>query len=255
MFITYKVVNLITGMYYIGSHKTDNLDDKYLGSGKLIRRSVEIYGAQNHKKEILGIFSTREESLELEHFLIKQKRAVQDPNLLNLSTGGGSFDYINENLEIDRSAFARLGGKKSAAISASKHQKLLDIYYASPVTCKCCGKILPWEQRINSFCSNSCSARYNNPLRPLNSSKRSFICPVCHKEILILPSDRRKFCSISCAGKGQRRMKKSLRTEKLLADFDLIKQRRANGDTLYKIALDYDVSENQVKELLKGRLF
>ena len=96
MFITYKTINLITGEYYIGSHKTDNLDDGYLGSGRFLRKSIEKYGVENHKREILGIFDTRKESLDLEHKLIKEKKLTQKCILLNQSSGGQSFDWINE---------------------------------------------------------------------------------------------------------------------------------------------------------------
>ena len=95
MYITYKTTNLITGEYYIGSHKTDNLEDNYLGSGRILRKSIEKFGAENHKREILGVFDTREESVELEHELIKQKK--EDVHCINDSFGGGSYDYINAN--------------------------------------------------------------------------------------------------------------------------------------------------------------
>lgn len=96
MFITYKVTCTVTGKYYIGSHKADNINDGYMGSGKFIRDSIAKYGIENHTKEVLGVFETRKESLELEHNLVKEKRATEKEMCLNASSGGYSFDYLNE---------------------------------------------------------------------------------------------------------------------------------------------------------------
>lgn len=79
MFITYKITNTITGKYYFGSHKTDNPYDEYMGSGKWVRDSIEKYGLENHRKDILGIFETRKESTDLEHRLIAEKKK-EEPN-------------------------------------------------------------------------------------------------------------------------------------------------------------------------------
>ena len=35
----YKITNKVNGKMYIGQHITDDLDDGYLGSGKVIRSS------------------------------------------------------------------------------------------------------------------------------------------------------------------------------------------------------------------------
>lgn len=78
MFITYKITNTITSQYYIGSHKTDNINDGYMGSGKLIRDSIKKYGIENHRKEILAVFDNRKDSVDLEHKLVKQKKHIQN---------------------------------------------------------------------------------------------------------------------------------------------------------------------------------
>lgn len=95
MFITYKTTCLVTGKYYIGSHKTDNLEDGYLGSGKKLNESIQKHGVDQHKREILGIFETRAESLSLEHNLIAHAIQLNDDKLLNMNNGGYSFDSVN----------------------------------------------------------------------------------------------------------------------------------------------------------------
>ena len=51
-FIIYKTTNHFNGKIYIGKHRTYNLDDDYLGSGKHLQRAIEKHGANNFKKEI-----------------------------------------------------------------------------------------------------------------------------------------------------------------------------------------------------------
>lgn len=79
MFYTiYKITNQISGKFYIGSHKTKNLDDNYMGSGKYLKRAQEHHGIENFKREILFVFDTAEEmyakeaEIVNEHFLAEE---------------------------------------------------------------------------------------------------------------------------------------------------------------------------------------
>jgi len=106
MFYTvYKITNNINGKTYIGKHQTDNLDDGYMGSGKLIRRAIAKYGAENFTKEILHAFENQEEMNAKEKELV-----IVSEETYNLCDGGnGGFGYINRNGLVDHIANGHKG--------------------------------------------------------------------------------------------------------------------------------------------------
>ena len=57
----YKITNLINGKMYIGQHVTSNLDDGYMGSGKIIKYAIKKYGVENFKKEWIGFYEDLDE--------------------------------------------------------------------------------------------------------------------------------------------------------------------------------------------------
>jgi len=72
-------------------HATDNMEDGYFGSGKRIRYSIKKHGKQNHTKEVLEFFETREELRNRERELINET-VLLDPRCMNLQLGGeGGF--------------------------------------------------------------------------------------------------------------------------------------------------------------------
>lgn len=112
-YTVYKTVNLINGKFYIGVHKTDNPNDEYLGSGKLIKRAVVKYGEQNFRKEVLAVFENSADAFELEKRLVAE--TLSDSLCYNLKSGGeGGFDWINERGLADHAKAARATHKAHA---------------------------------------------------------------------------------------------------------------------------------------------
>jgi flagellar motility protein MotE (MotC chaperone) len=92
----YKTTCLMTGRYYIGIHSTNNLEDGYMGSGKRLRRSIRKYGIDNHKKEILEFFDSRELLIEAEKKAITPDM-ITDINCMNIMSGGtGGFISVEQ---------------------------------------------------------------------------------------------------------------------------------------------------------------
>jgi len=87
----YRTTCNLTGRWYIGMHSTTKLDDGYMGSGKILRYSIRKYGVENHTKEILEFFETREELILREQEIVT-KELISDGKCMNLKEGGqGGF--------------------------------------------------------------------------------------------------------------------------------------------------------------------
>lgn len=103
MFYTvYKITNQVDGRFYIGSHKTRNLDDDYMGSGKYLKRAQRKWGIHNFTKEILFVFETPDEMYAKEAELVNEE-FVERPDTYNIKTGGyGGWDYNNSEVGLQR---------------------------------------------------------------------------------------------------------------------------------------------------------
>ena len=84
----YITTNLITGKQYVGDHSSDNLNDGYLGSGIYLNESVNKYGRENFKRDILQIVDTKEEAFNLQQKYITEYDTLK-PNGYNISPTGG----------------------------------------------------------------------------------------------------------------------------------------------------------------------
>lgn len=95
-YTVYKITNNITNKEYIGYHATNNLEDGYMGSGKLIGRAIEKYGPDNFTKEYIEIFDNKEDAVLLEKLLVDLDY-VNRRDTYNISLGGNDTILFGEN--------------------------------------------------------------------------------------------------------------------------------------------------------------
>jgi hypothetical protein len=97
MFYTiYKTTNLVNNKEYIGYHQTNNLDDGYIGSGKLLKRAIVKYGIENFKKEYIKIFDNKEEAEKFESELVNKEYTLRE-DTYNISLGGNVCIMVGKN--------------------------------------------------------------------------------------------------------------------------------------------------------------
>jgi len=90
--VIYKITNLINNKIYIGKTIADKSD--YFGSGILINRSIEKYGIEHFKKEIIDNTSSIEELNEKEKYWIKYFNSTDLSIGYNIGKGGDGGDIF-----------------------------------------------------------------------------------------------------------------------------------------------------------------
>lgn len=100
-------------------HKTSNLEDEYMGSGKYLKNAIKKYGLENFKKEILHVFDNEEDMRNKEKELV-----VVSEDTYNILEGGlGGFGYINKNKLNNINKSPEVKEKRSKSLSKYRKQK------------------------------------------------------------------------------------------------------------------------------------
>lgn len=94
----YRIENLVNGNYYIGVHRTDNLNDGYMGSGLVLKRAFKKHGIENFKKEILEFHDSYEELLKREKEIVNLK-LLNDKKCYNSKEGGFGNCRMSDDLK------------------------------------------------------------------------------------------------------------------------------------------------------------
>jgi len=94
----YQITNTLNGKIYVGVHKTNLLDDGYMGSGKILRSAMVKHGITNFSKVILEHFENQEAMYAKEAEIVNDEFLLRE-DVYNLHCGGyGGFDHINKDV-------------------------------------------------------------------------------------------------------------------------------------------------------------
>ena len=105
--IIYLTTNLINNKKSIGKHKINNsnINDSYLGSGKLLNRAINKYGKNNFAREILEITYSEDELNSKERYYINKFNAINSKDFYNIHIGGEGGDTFSGRSEEEKSSF------------------------------------------------------------------------------------------------------------------------------------------------------
>ena len=84
----YKITNNVNSKIYVGVHSTNNINDGYMGSGKIFRNAFQKYGRESFSREILGFFYTRQAAYSEEERIVDSD-FIKREDTYNIVIGGG----------------------------------------------------------------------------------------------------------------------------------------------------------------------
>lgn len=87
-YTVYQTTNQANGKIYIGIHKTDDVHDSYIGSGKLLKAAIKKYGKSSFTKQILYVFDSLDDAVACEKDIVNED-FISRPDTYNICVGGG----------------------------------------------------------------------------------------------------------------------------------------------------------------------
>lgn len=121
VYTIYQIKNLINGMIYIGCHYTNNIHDRYLGSGKCLKKAFKEYGRKNFKKTIICITKDWEVARKLERLYVDEE-FIKRKDTYN-SELGGLYHSDSRKIEISKSLLGHIPWNKGKHISEEQKRK------------------------------------------------------------------------------------------------------------------------------------
>lgn len=184
----YVITNLVNGKTYIGAHQTTNMDDGYMGSGKLITSAIKKYGLENFVKDIIEEFDNQDDMYKRESEIVNEDYCRSEKTY-NIALGGSGGSILKNrrpfngpHSEITKEKLSKLAlGRK---LTEQHKQKLSDNHWTKkdPEAQRAHARQAPARNRDNETknkIANSMRGKVNNPGGRVI---KKTICPKCKKE-------------------------------------------------------------------------
>jgi hypothetical protein len=97
-YIIYETKNIKNGKIYIGMHETYDINDSYLGSGKLLNNAIRYYGKEFFERKILFIFNNSNDMIAKEIELVNED-FIKREDTYNIALGGNGGLHGKNNKE------------------------------------------------------------------------------------------------------------------------------------------------------------
>jgi len=78
---------MLNNKIYIGKHQTEDPNDRYFGSGRVILEAIKKYGKENFVKTVLHVYDNENE-MNLKEVEIITKEFINRPDTYNIGVGG-----------------------------------------------------------------------------------------------------------------------------------------------------------------------
>ena len=91
--IVYLTKNDVSGKMYVGVHSTFDLNDGYLGSGKILKRAIRKYGKDHFSRTILHYCLTEQDAFDIEHNIVDDT-FINRRDTYNAAVGGKGGNMV-----------------------------------------------------------------------------------------------------------------------------------------------------------------
>lgn len=163
----YKITNINTQKSYIGSHRTNNLDDGYFGSGIYLKRAIAKHGIESFKKDILQFCTSVDELHQRETEILQQLQHTDLYNLKYCALGGNTRakyshtdkqKYIhklvsNPNSPIGKKGCMAFNYGKKASVATREKQKQRKRLFLQTASAE---RLNAWKANVISKCKPRC---------------------------------------------------------------------------------------------------